>query len=48
MSVFSKQQFKLPPEQQAGGNKCFHPNGDFVDRPIGNRVYSRNCIVETL
>jgi ABC-type nitrate/sulfonate/bicarbonate transport system substrate-binding protein len=47
MSVFSKQQFKLPPEQQAGGNKCFHPNGDFVDRPIGNRVYSKNAMTQT-
>ena len=26
--------FKLPPEQQAIRDKCFHPSGTFVEFPI--------------
>lgn len=30
----SNKDFKLPPDQQAIRDKCFHPSGTFVDFPI--------------
>ena len=34
MILSSKRHFKLPPEQQAIRDKCFHPSGTFVEFPI--------------
>jgi non-ribosomal peptide synthetase component F len=34
MNDFQKQSSKLPPEQQAIRDKCFHPSGTFVEFPI--------------
>ena len=34
MSDLLKYSFKLPPEQQAIRDKCFHPSGTFVEFPI--------------